>query len=142
LLPLELPGGPGRVWAPEQDVRVIQEVTQFFAEKTAPGEAIFTYPSIPGFYYLVDRPNATRFNHLFAGMASPAEQEEMVGQLAQVRYVVWDDGGAHYWAQPGDNAPITEYIRTHFRIERFVGPYALLSREPDGLELPYYLPGA
>jgi len=109
-------------------------------EKTAPGEPIFTYPAIPGFYFLSDRPNATPFNHLFPGMASPSDQRDIVRQLEQVRYVVWDDGGAHYWVNPGDNAPITEYIRTHFRVERFIGPYAVLSRDAQGPALSYFPP--
>ncbi len=144
LVALPLPGDGGRLRAPAADVRAIQEVVALLQQKTAPGEPIFAYPAIPGFYFLADRPNATRFNHLFRGMASPAEQEAMVRQLERVRYVVWDDGGARFWVQPGDNAPVTEYIRTHFRIERLIGPYAVLVRaaEADGwaLELPYYLP--
>ena len=64
----------------------------------------------------------------------------MVQQLESVRYVIWDDGGAHYWVHPGDNAPITEYIRTNFRVERFVGDYVVLSRDATGPALPYFLP--
>lgn len=129
------------VWVPEQEARPIQEIVELLQEKTASGEPIFTYPAIPGFYFLADRPNATRFNHLFAGMASSEEQHEMVEQLEVVRYVVWDDGGAHFWVQPGDNAPITEYIRRNFRVERFVGQYTVLARDARGPELPYFPPG-
>jgi hypothetical protein len=118
------------VWAPADQARPIQEVVDFLRQHTAPGEPIFTYPAIPGFYFLADRPNATRFNHVFGGMASPRDQEEMVAQLEAVRYVVWDDRGAHSWVRPGDNARLTEYIHAHFRVERVLGIYTILSRHP------------
>jgi hypothetical protein len=125
---------------PDDDARDIEEVVDLLQAKTAPGEPIFTYPAIPGFVYLADRPAATRFLHLFPGMANASDQEEIVRQLEQVRYVVWDDGGAHYWVQPGDNASVTEYVRTNFRVERFIGPYAVLARDAAGPQLPYVLP--
>jgi hypothetical protein len=142
LQPLDLPGTQEHLWVPAEQAGPIQEVVDMLQASTAPGEPIFTYPAIPGFYYLADRPNATRFNHLVPGMAAPADQEDMVRQLATVRYVVWDDGGAHYWVQPGDNAPVTEYIRTHFRVERFIGPWAVLSRDAAGPALTYFVPGS
>jgi hypothetical protein len=143
LLPLDVPGDAGRVWLPAKDALVYETIVDALREATAEGEPIFAYPAMPGFYYLADRPNATAFNHLFPGMASPAAQQEMVRQLERVRFVVWDDGGAHFWVKPGDNAPVTEYLRTHFRIERFAGPYAILSRravDAWGEPLAYDLP--
>jgi hypothetical protein len=135
--PIDLPEGRGQVWLPAGDAEVVEELVGMLHAKTAPGEPIFTYPSIPGIYYLADRPNATRFNHLFPGFASPPEQDEMVSQLETVRYVVWDDGASHYWVRPGDNLPVTEYIQTHFRVERFIGPYAVLARDAEGPRLNY-----
>ena len=85
--------------------------------------------------FLADRPNATRFNHLFRGMASRKDQEEMVTQLDPVRYVVWDDSGAHSWVGPGDNARLTEYIQANFRVERVLGIYTILSRHAEGPSL-------
>jgi hypothetical protein len=143
LLRLDTPGDRARVWVPGKDALHYMEIAQMLQDKTVPGEPIFTYPAIPGFYYLADRPNATGFNHVFPGMASPPEQLEMVRQLERVNYVIWDDAGAHFWVQPGDNAPVTEYIRTNYRIERFVGPYAVLSRQAVrdwGEPLHYPLP--
>ena len=139
LAPLELPGG-GRVWIKEADAVSITEVVEMLQAKTGPGEAVFTYPAIPGFAYLADRPAATRYLHLFRGMAAEADQEEMVRQLGNVNYVIWDDGGAHFWVQPGDNAPVTEYVRQNFRVERFIGPYAVLSRDAAGPYLSYTVP--
>jgi hypothetical protein len=143
LVRLSVEGDRSGLWLPGKEGLVYQKIADHLVAETAPGEPIFTYPAIPGFYYLANRPNATGFNHLFPGMASPAEQLEMVRQLERVNFIVWDDGGAHYWVHPGDNAPVTEYIRTNFRIELFVGPYAILSRRAVvnwGEPLPYFLP--
>ena len=139
LVPLTV--GSRQVWLPAADGNEIGEVVALLKEKTAPGEPIFAYPMIPGFYYLADRSNATRFNHVLAAMVTPADLDTMVQQLEGVRYIVWDDGGAHFWVTPGDNVPVTEYIRTHFRVERFIGHYAVLARDAEGPYLPYYLPG-
>jgi|GEM_PF-6248223 len=144
LMRMDVPGDSSRVWLPGKDALIYAEISKLLQELTAEDEPIFTYPAIPGFYYLANRPNATAFNHVFPGMASPTEQREMVRQLERVNFVVWDDAGAHYWVNPGDNAPVTEYIRTHFRIDRFVGQYAILSRRAVanwGEPLYYWLPG-
>ncbi len=143
LVRMDVPGDTSGVWLAAKDALIYQQIAEHLSAETMPGEPIFTYPAIPGFYYLANRPNATGFNHVFPGMASPAEQLEMVRQLERVNFIVWDDGGAHYWVHPGDNAPVTEYIRTHYRIELFVGPYAILSRRAVanwGEPLPYFLP--
>ena len=68
LAPLDLPRG-GRVWMREADAEPVQEVVELLMARTAPGEPVFTYPAIPGFAYLADRPAATRYLHLFPGMA-------------------------------------------------------------------------
>jgi hypothetical protein len=133
------PGEHASVWAPAEQARPIQEVVSFLRQHTAPGEPIFAYPAIPGFYFLADRPNATRFNHLFRGLASPRDQEEMIGQLEAVRYIVWDAGGAHSWVSPRDNARLTEYILANFRLKRAAGIYTILSRGTSGPPLSYSL---
>jgi hypothetical protein len=124
------------VWARADVVRPTQAVVDFLQAHTAPGEPIFAYPVIPGIYFLADRPNATRFNHLFPGMASPADLQEVVRQLEQVRYVVWDDANAPSWVNPGDNAPVMEYLRGHFREAAVIGPYAVLARDGSGPPRP------
>jgi hypothetical protein len=144
LVRMDVPGDKSRVWLQGKEALIYAEISQMLQALTAEDEPIFTYPAIPGFYYLADRPNATGFNHVFPGMASPAELEVMVRQLERVNFIVWDDAGAHYWVTPGDNAPVTEYIRTNFRIDRFAGQYAILSRRAVvnwGEPLSYWLPG-
>ena len=144
LLRLDVPGDEGKVWLPGKEALQVQEIVELLQAKTAPGEPIFAYPAVPGFYYLADRPNPTPFNHLFPSMADEEEQAEMVRALERVRYVIWDDAGAHLWVWPGLYEPVTEYIRLNYRIERFVGQYAILSRQAVidwGEPLYYYVPG-
>lgn len=144
LLRLEVPGDDGGVWLPGKEALQYQEIAALLEANTAPGEPIFAYPAVPGFYYLTNRSNPTPFNHLFPSMASEAQQEDMVRALEDVRYVIWDDAGAHLWVWPGLYEPLTEYIRLNFRIERFVGQYAILSRQALldwGEPLYYYVPG-
>jgi hypothetical protein len=125
-----------RVWAIADEARPIMGVVEVLRLHSDPGEPIFVYPAIPGIYYLADRPNATRFNHLFAGMASPDDQAEMVRQLERVRWVVWDDESVYNWVKPEDNAPVVAYIREHFGMSRQIGPYAVLQRGNPGEPRP------
>jgi hypothetical protein len=131
---------PAGVWLPGKDALVYREIVAMLQERTAPDEPIFAYPAIPGIYYLAERRNPTPFDHLFPGMASDGDELEMVRRLEGVNYIVWDDAGAHFWVWPGVNAPVTEYIQNNFRIERFVGQYAILSRRAviDWGEILYY----
>ncbi len=39
------------------------------------------------------------------------------------------------WVGPGDNARLTEYIHAHFRVERVLGIYTILSRHAAGPSL-------
>jgi len=145
LLRLNVDADEGRVWLPGKDALMYQEMVSFLHSRTTLGEPIFAYPAIPGIYYLAARWNPTPFDHLFPGIASDADQREIVRQLERVNYIVWDDAGAHYWVTPGVNAPVTEYIVNNFRIERFFGQYAVLSREAVidwGEPLYYPLPSA
>jgi len=138
LVPLTMPeltAAPG-VWGVADDVRPVLAVVELLRNHSEPGEPIFVYPALPGIYYLADRPNATRFNHLFAGMASPADQAQMVHQLEKVRWVVWDDGGVYSWVKPADNAPVMAYLHEHFRVAQRIGPYVVLSRDGDGEPRP------
>lgn len=121
-----------RVWAIADEARPIMGLVEMLRLHSEPGEAIFVYPAMPGIYYLADRPNATRFNHLFAGMAAPEDQAEMVRQLERVRWVVWDDEGVYDWVRPEDNAPLMAYVRANFGLSQQIGPYAVLRRGEQG----------
>ena len=134
------PSGPPQagVFLEADEARQIREAVALVRAATAPGGADLRLPGRAGLL-LPGRPAepATRFNHLFAGMATPADQQEMVRQLEAVRCVVWDYPGALSSVRPGDNALLTEYIRTRFYVHGVAGPYAVLTRDPAGAELRY-----
>jgi hypothetical protein len=142
LAPLVVPAGGGelRVWAMAGEIGPVLGVLNLLKHQSEPGEPIFVYPALPGIYYLADRPNATRFNHLFAGMASAADQEAMVRQLERVRWVVWDEADVYNWVKPGDNAPVMRYLHENFRTAQRIGPYVMLSRDGQGEPRPRQVP--
>jgi hypothetical protein len=101
--------------------------------RSAPGEPIFVYPTLPMFYFLADRPNPTRFGHVYPGAATSDEQLEMINTLEalRVRYVVWDQYWVSEWG--GDrryllNRPLTDYLLRTYRTETMVGPFHILAR--------------
>src|SRR5205823_10573454 len=116
-VPMGVPGA--NVLVPENTRWAVGGVTSYLREKTAPGEPIFVYPTLPLFYYLADRPNPTRFGHVYPGAATPAEQLEIVKALEanHVRYVVWDQYWVEDWGQGGKfllNKPLTDYLLRTF----------------------------
>jgi hypothetical protein len=109
-------GLPGASMA-EMDILVTRYhlVAQYFERESKPGDRIFVYPAAPLLYFLLDRPNATRFNHLFPGLLSPAEVREIIDRLASVpaTHVIWDSFGSDYWVeavQKGAYQQLTDYI--------------------------------
>src|SRR5205823_3904002 len=73
--------------------------------RTAPGEPIFVYPSEPLVYVVAERPNPTRYDHLYPGAAPPAEVQAVIRELKDVRVVVTSDFWPPFFGPPGDNAP-------------------------------------
>ncbi len=101
---------------------------------TAPGEPIFVYPTSPLVYVLADRPNPTRFDHLYPGAATPAEIEDVIATLQQapVNVVVVNESDLAFWGVPLENAPLETYVAsTYHEIAEF-GPYRVLRRSPTG----------
>src|SRR5256885_1508300 len=126
-----LPGANVRVPSSSRDA--MGGVARFLRERTGPGEPVFVYPTLPMFYYLADRPNPTRFGHVYPGAATFDEQLEMIATLEarQVRYVVWDQYWVDDWGQGGKfamNAPLTNYLLRTFHTERMIGPFHILVR--------------
>jgi hypothetical protein len=103
--------------------------------RTAPGEPILVYPSSPLLYVLADRPNATRFDHLYPGAASREQIQQLLAglQAPGVRVAVVGEFWRQVWGPPGDNAPLEEWLFANFReVSRF-GPYRVFVRSDAGL---------
>src|SRR5439155_23863967 len=71
---LALPGAS--IQASQEQVRQLRLVVEYLRSHSQPGERIFVYPAAPLLYYLAERPNATRFNHLLPGLLSPDDLGE------------------------------------------------------------------
>jgi hypothetical protein len=130
-VPLDIPAAG--VLTPTGSRETIGEVVRYLRERTSPAEPIFVYPNVPMFYYLAERPNPTRFGHLYPGTVSPEEQQAMIANLeaSRVRYVVWDQ----YWVEESGlggkhvlNRSLSDYLLRAFRTERVIGPFHILAR--------------
>ena len=116
---------------------------EYVGRFTAPGEPIFVgisrhHPTPQedfSFYFLADRPPATRFHELLAKEATPAViQEEMIEGLRrpEVRHIVlyagYEDPERPEGGE-GSGAPLFDaYVQAAFRVIARSGPYAILEK--------------
>lgn len=103
---------------------------QYVAANSAPGEPIFVYPTSPLLYVLADRPNPTRFAHLYPGAATPAELNDVIASLDRfpVQLVVVFESDLAYWGPPEDNAPLESYLVDHYHPVAQFDEYRVLHR--------------
>lgn len=121
-----------------------REAVDFVRRRTKPGEPLFVgvtrrHP-IPqndtSFYFLADRPPATRNHELLAGAATPAAiQEEMIARLRrpELRYIVlyagFDDPMKPEGSGEGSGAPLFDaFVRGAFCRTAQFGPYFVLEK--------------
>ncbi len=104
---------------------------QFIAANTVPGEPIFVYPTSPLMYVLANRPNPTRFAHLYPGAASPTELDTVIATLDKtpVNLVVVSESELEYWGPPGQNARLETYLVANYDEIAQSGEYRLLHRK-------------
>jgi hypothetical protein len=87
-------------------------------------------------YVLAERPNPTRYDHLYPGAASPAEVQRVIQQLAGVRVVVTSDFWPPFFGPPGDNAPLEAFLRERYHEVAQDGPYHVLEQAETSSEQP------
>jgi hypothetical protein len=80
------------------------------------------------FYFLADRPNPTRYNHLQPGVADETAQAQMIDQLADVRFVIWDHIGVLDWDTGEAYRSLAEHIWQCFTPVEEVRPFVVLQR--------------
>lgn len=127
------------VWAPARSVDDVERTVAEIRARTAPGEPIFVYPSSPLLYVAADRPNPTRFAHLYPGAATPAELAEVQRILAEtpVRLVVISDFWLRAWSEeavlsgartslPEENRGLEAFLAAAYREVARVGAYRIL----------------
>jgi hypothetical protein len=81
-------------------------------------------------YVISNRPNPTRFAHLYPGAASPDELNHVIAILADspVRVVVVSDAALSFWGPPAANAPLETYLGQMYRDVARFGEYRVLTR--------------
>jgi hypothetical protein len=124
-----LSGLAGLIVTDEQAATLLA-AARYVEDNTAPGEPIFVYPSSPLVYVISNRPNPTRFAHLYPGAASPDELNHVIAILADspVRVVVVSDAALSFWGPPAANAPLETYLGQMYRDVARFGEYRVLTR--------------
>ena len=137
---LDLPGA--NVLASEAQVTQLRQVVARIQAASQPGQRIFVYPGAPLLYYLADRPNATRFNHIFPGLLSRADEAEAILALGQTPavLVVWDAEGALYWDGGGAHQRLTDYIWDNYQVQAEIGQYVVMDRKETFAAAPTSAP--
>jgi hypothetical protein len=104
---------------------------QFVAGNTAPGEPIFVYPTSPLIYVMSDRPNPTRFSHLYPGAASSLELQEVIHILdaRPVKLVVVSEADLAFWGPPAKNAALETYLTEHYHLAASFSEYQVFARD-------------
>jgi hypothetical protein len=112
---VHLPAVEG-VLVAEQQASTLQAVVEFVDSNAVPGEPIFVYPSSPLVYVMADRPNPTRFGHLYPGAASSDELKRVIAILDQtpVRVLVVSYSALSFWGPPAQNLPLEAYLSQNF----------------------------
>jgi hypothetical protein len=103
---------------------------RYVTASTSPGEPIFVYPTSPLLYVLADRPNPTRFDHLYPGAATSAQLNDLIATLGStpVKMVVVSESDLEYWGAPLLNAPLETYLANNYHEVADFGPYRVLRR--------------
>ncbi len=126
---LNMPRAP--VLLPAHAAKSYQGVVDYIDSHTAPGEPIFVFPVAPMFYFLADRPNPTRYNHLQPGVANEAEQVQMIDELAEVNLVVWDHLGVVDWGTQVAYKTLNDHIWYCFTPVQDFPPFVMMQRNAN-----------
>jgi hypothetical protein len=132
LLPLEQPPMVAGFRVSATTAWQLRDLLDYLKRTTATGEPIFVYPSSPLVYVLADRPNPTRYSHVYPGMREhDARLLVDALELARVRTVVTSDAWLAFWDASAGYPLLDSYLADRFvDAERF-GVYRVLRRVPQ-----------
>jgi hypothetical protein len=107
----------------------LRDVLAYLQAETSPREPIFVYPSSPLLYVLADRPNPTRYSHVYPGL-SVVEQQALTRTLdsAGVRTVVVSDAWLDFWGSTDKDGVISAYLDNTFQERQRFGVFRVLTR--------------
>ena len=118
------------VLAPENVADSIRGAVRFVQAGTPPGQPFFAYPAVPMFYFLAERPNPTRFDHVIPGALTPDDRQHMIRDLdtRKPRYVLWVHGGVVYWGTDPTDRDLSDYVWGCYAQVANFPPYLMLER--------------
>jgi hypothetical protein len=130
---LDAPRSMAGITVPTLEASRLVAAAEYLAANTRPGEAIFVYPTAPILYVLADRPNPTRFAHLYPGAATPAELSGVIDtlQTAPVNLVVVSESQLLFWGKPAQNTALEDYLAANYEPVAQFGDYYILRRRPS-----------
>jgi hypothetical protein len=128
---MQLPAVEGVLVADAQ-ASTLQAVLGAVQSNTLPGEPIFVYPSSPLLYVMADRPNPTRFAHLYPGAASSDELEHIIAILnhTPVRVVVVSYAALSFWGPPAGNGLLEDFLSHNYSQRAHFREYRIFVRNP------------
>ncbi|MFN0072123.1 MAG: ArnT family glycosyltransferase [Chloroflexota bacterium] len=116
---------------PSHAARGYRGVLEYIDARTSPGEPIFVFPVAPMFYFLADRPNPTRYNHLQPGVADDAAQRRMADELVDVKFVVWDHLGVVEWGTQQAYKTLNDHIWYCYTPREDFPPFVVMERNDN-----------
>ena len=127
---LNAPPSMAGITVPTLEASRLIAAAEYVTANTRPGEAIFVYPTAPILYVLADRPNPTRFAHLYPGAATPAELDKVIAALqsAPVNLVVVSESQLLFWGKPAQNTVLEDYLAANYAPVAQFGDYYVLRR--------------
>lgn len=117
-------------------------ILQSLIRDTTPGEEIFAYPYVPGYYVLSGTVNPTRYSLLTYNYNTPDQFQQVVQTLQQrrIQWVVWVTGAIGLpgsWLFPlppgirRDKLVIEPYLKSHYNVVQAYKGTELLKRKTD-----------
>lgn len=107
-----------------------EALVAYIQSATAPGEPIIVFPDEAAYYFLADRPNASRYPYASLAVTHTA-REEMVQawEAARPRYLVRRDGPPADAIPPEVQLPeLIAYIASHYQPEVHIGGTTIFKR--------------
>jgi hypothetical protein len=124
------PASVAGMTVPAPEASRLVAAADYISANTRPGEPIFVYPTAPLLYVLAERPNPTRFDHLYPGAASPSELSSVIDALeaTPVNLVVVSESQLLFWGPPAQNSALEDYLANNYAPVAQFGDYYVLRR--------------
>jgi len=125
----------GHSQVPDAQARGFEYLADWIAKHTSVGQPFLFYPYNGAIYFLVNRPNPTRYPLLINTMNEPGEQAEVIRDLAaqNVRWIVWDQRDTVFSSAPIGQllGVIEQYIQSHYTRAGAMGDFEFWRRADE-----------